>query len=175
MLDEIPVEVRAYLSAGDSIGHLEVTQKYPNVERTLASPEVRAAILRYLRSDEAWKEPNPGFMIGALTFLQGAASAKELPAVQGFVVHRNPWVRVRAYEYMMAVYYPAGDSASMVKMFEKMLVDPDEVVRVQAARWIQGVGVVAAMRGYLQNWIQRAPERMWDHQESFTIIQELLR
>ncbi|HYW41453.1 MAG TPA: hypothetical protein VE959_01270 [Bryobacteraceae bacterium] len=174
LFEQIPVEVRDYLTAGDGLAKASVKERYPNVQQTLASHECRAAVLRYLESDEPWKQPNVGFLINALAYLQAAANAKEAPVALKLAGYPNAWVRVRADEYLMGVYYPAGDRASMVKMYERMLNDSDEVVRVQAARWIKGTNAAAEMRGYLQDWISRAAERHWDHQESFTLVQEAL-
>jgi hypothetical protein len=175
MLEEIPVEVRDYLTAGDGLAQAAVVEKYPNVQRTLRTPATRAAILRYLASDEPWKDPTPGFTINALAFLQGSASAKEAPTIHGLLRHPNPWVRLRAYEYMMGVYYPASDRAAMITLFEEMIMDTDEINRVQSARWIKGVNAAPEMSGFLQGWIKTAVKRKWDHQESFEIVQGLLK
>jgi hypothetical protein len=175
MLQEIPVMVRDYLTAGDGLAQAAVQEKYPNVRQTLNAPETREAILRYLASDEPWKDPTPGFTINALGFLQGSASAKEVPSILKLQKHSNAWVRLRANEYMMAVYYPRHDRSSMVSLFQQMLMDTDEVVRVQAARWIKGVNVAPDMRGYLERWMKDAINRKWDTLESFEIIRESLK
>ncbi len=173
MLKEIPVEVRDYLTAGDGLAQAAVVEQYPNVRRVLDAPETRAAILRYLAGDGPWKDPAPGFTINALAFLQGAASAKEAPPLHNLMRHSNPWVRLRTYEYMMAVHYPLHDRAAMIKMFEEMMNDADEIVRVQAARWIKGVSAGHEMRGFLQGWMKTATDRKWDKLESFEMIRDL--
>lgn len=171
MIDEIPVEVRDYLTAGDGLAQAAVIERYPDVRRSLESPDVRAAILRYLASGEAWRDP--GFAINALAYLQGGASAKEVPAVRNLMTHPNPWVRVRACEYMLGVYYPAQDRVSMVSLFETMLNDKDEIVRVQGARWIRDFKAAPEMQSTLQNWLKIAAQRKWDGAESFQIVHSL--
>jgi len=173
MIDEIPVEVRQYLTAGDALAQASVEGKYPGVQATLRTPEVRQAILKYLNSKEAWDAP-PTFAVNALAFLVGDANAKELPLVRNLIAHPQPWVRVRAAQYRMAVYYPAGDRAAMVDLFEKMLVDEDDVVRLQAARWIRDFQAAAEMKPYLKRWTGIAAARGWTSTETFTIVATLL-
>jgi hypothetical protein len=63
----------------------------------------------------------------------------------------------------------------MVSLFQQMLMDSDEVVRVQAARWIKGLNVASDMRGFLQRWMKDAVDRKWDALESFEIVRESLK
>lgn len=174
MIEEIPAEVRQYLTAGDALGQASVEEKYPNIQKTLQAPEVRQAILRYLNSKEVWDAP-PGFAVNALAFLVGGANAKELPLVRNLVVHPQPWIRVRAAQYLMAVYYPARDRAAMTDLFEKMLLDEDEVVRLQAARWIRDFKTGADMKPYLEKWAGIAALRGWTGTESFGIVALMLK
>jgi hypothetical protein len=170
MLQEIPAEVREYLTAGDGLGVVSVIESHPNVERTLRTPEVRAAILRYLNSKEPWEDPAPTFTIKALAFLTGAASAKEAPQVRNLLAHPHPWVREKTAEYLMAVYFPANDRSAMTDLFQKMLLDDSEVVRVQAARWVRDFKAAAEMHDFLQKWVGMAAVRHWIGTESFEIV-----
>jgi len=173
LIDQIPTEVRDYLTAGDGLAKASVIEKYPNVEQTLHDPHVRAAIVEYLGSKEPWQD-EPGFTANALASLAPGASAKEAAIIRPLIKHPNPWVRLRVYEYMMAIHYPVRDQAAMVSLFQQMLVDGDEVVRVQGARWIQGLNLVQEMRPDLEQWMRMASKRKWDHGESFDLIQTML-
>ncbi|HEY3838009.1 MAG TPA: hypothetical protein VGL72_15620 [Bryobacteraceae bacterium] len=173
-IDQIPTEVRDYLTAGDGLAQFAVHEKYPHVEQTLNSAATRTAILEYLGSKEPWQDP-PTLTINAIAFLQTKATAKEAEIIRPLVGHANPWVRLKVHEYMMAVYYPAHDRAAMISLFEEMLGDRDELVRVQAARWIKALNFSGEMHDYLQQWTMRAEQRKWNQQESFGMIKEMLR
>jgi hypothetical protein len=63
----------------------------------------------------------------------------------------------------------------MAGLFRQMLADPDEIVRVRAARWIKALNLASGMRPALEEWSQSAREHKWDTQESFEIIQGLIK
>ena len=175
LFDQIPKQAREYLSAGESMAKAAVLEKYPDARRTLEAPATREAIVRYLASKEPWADPTLAFTMNALAYLQTVANAKEAQAIHPLIEYPNPWVRLRVYEYMMAIHYPPRDKPAMTDLFRQMLEDSDEIVRVQAARWISGLNLASEMRPALQEWIRTAPENKWDTQESFNIIQGLLK
>ena len=172
MLDQIPIEVRDYLTANDGLAQAAVKEKYPNLRQTLDAPETRAAIIRYLASREPWADKS-GFTRNVLGFLQNGASEEEAASIRPLLRHPDPWVRLRTYEYLMAIYYPPRDHQAMSNLFQEMLDDSDEIVRVQAARWIKGLNMSSEMHDFLQRWVKLAVERKWDTQESFSLIQAL--
>jgi hypothetical protein len=174
LINQIPTEVRDYPTAGDGLAKAAVQEKYANVETTLLAPARRAAIVQYLGSKEPQQDP-PSLTIDALAYLQRGASVKESATLLPPAQHPNAWVPLRVYEYMMAFHYPVRDEPSMVNLFVKMLADSDEVVRVQAARWIKGLNLAGRMRAALQQWTRQASARKWDQYESFESIQGLLR
>ena len=173
-IDQIPIEVRDYLTAGDGLAQFAVHEKYPNVEQTLHSASTRTAILNYLGSKEPWQDPT-SLTINAIALLQTKATERESVIIRPLVGHSNPWVRLRVHEYMMAVYYPAHAHGAMIEMMKEMLADHDEVVRVQAARWIKALNFGAEMREFLEQWRTRATQQKWNSQESYGIIQDILR
>jgi hypothetical protein len=174
LIDEIPIEVRQYLAASESLARAGVQEKYPGVKNTLQAPATRHAIVRYLASKEPWADPAPDLIMNALSFLLQGANAKELEAIHALIEYPNPWVRIRLCEYMMAIYYPAHDQAAMAGLFRQMLADPDEIVRVRAARWIKALNLASGMRPALEEWSQSAREHKWEGAESYQIIQGLL-
>jgi hypothetical protein len=174
LIDEIPVEVREYLSSSESLSKAAVQEKYPDVRRTLQAPATREAIVRYLGSKEPWAVPALAFTVNALAYLVQGANAKELAALRPLMDYPDARVRLRVCEYTMAVYYPARDKAAMATLFQRMLADPDEVVRVQGASWIEDLHLVSEMRAGLEEWTKSAREHKWDTQESYQIIQGLL-
>jgi hypothetical protein len=174
MIDQIPIEVRDYLTAGDGLGKAAVMQQHPQVEQTLRAPNTRVALVNYLSSREPWQDP-PALTIGALAHLQNGASEKESVKIRPLAKHPEALVRLRVDEYLMAIYYPGRDEAQMANLFQEMLQDRDEIVRVQSARWIQGLKLGPPMRVQLNQWAKLAVERKWDRYESFEIIQGLLK
>ncbi len=174
LIDQIPIEVRDYLTAGDGLGMVAVHEQYPHVDQVLRAPSTRVALLNYLASQEPWHDP-PGLTIGALVLLKNGASAAESQQLLHLLEHPIGLVRLRLYQYLVQIYYPSRNMPPMIAIFQKMLADPDEVVRVQAARWIQGFKLGAQMRPTLEQWTIIAAERKWNHGESYDIIQGLLR
>ena len=174
LIDQIPVEVREYLSESESLGKATVQRKYPGVKATLNAPATREALVRYLASKEPWADPAPAFIVNSLNFLERDANAKELAAIHPLIEYPEPRVRLRVCGYAMAVYYPPRDQEAMGTLIRQMLADPDEIVRVQAARWVRDFNMVSSMRPALQQWAQTAREHKWDTQESYKIIQGLL-
>ncbi len=166
--------LRDYLTAGDGLAQAAVREKYPDLQHTLDAPETRTAILHYLASREPFRDKS-GLTMNALGFLQSGASEKELAGIRTLTKHSDPWVRVKTYEYQMAIYYPARDRKSMANLFQEMLNDSDEVVRVQSARWIKNLNMSSEMHDFLQSWVKLAIDHKWDMQESFAIVQQLLK
>ena len=172
---ELPADIKEYLSAGDGLGRKAAEANHPGLQKKLESAETRAAILKYLASDDPWHESNPGIVINALGLIQKGASASEIPLVRPLVLHPEGMVRLGAYDFLFAVYYPAGDRASMINLLQSMLLDSHDMVRSQAAQYVKGLKVPAELKPFLERWIKLAPARGWQKQESFELIERLLK
>ena len=170
---EIPQEVQEYLTAGDGLGRKAVEAQHPDVKRKLQSPETREKLMAYLASEEPWKDA-PGFTINALGVVQTGAKAGEAETIRPLLLHPEGMVRGKAYEFLMAIYYPAGERGSMLTLFQSMLMDSDGMVRAQGAQFIKGMKGQAELKPFLERWLKLAPARGWDKHESFENVQNLV-
>lgn len=172
-MQDIPLEVQEYLSAGDGLGQVAVEEAHPNVKATLNAPETRNALLRYLASDDPWVTPTPGFSVNALTFVLSGATPEEAEFVRPLLLHPVPEVRVRAYNFLVAV--AAGDRGMLVALLQSMLLDSDDMVRVAGVRHIERTETAGQLRTFLQRWMKLAPARGWEGEESYELLEQLLR
>jgi hypothetical protein len=173
-MQDIPLEVREYLTAGDGLGQIAVQEAHPDVKQTLNDPRTRAAILRYLATDEPWQEPPPSFLINALGFLQSGAMATEIPVVRPYLLHSTAVVRLRAYEFLLGVYFRDPARPPLLLTLQAMLMDRDDVVRAQGARYVKRANAVGELKEFLRRWHTLAPSRGWQTTESYELVGQLL-
>ncbi len=164
--DEIPEDVREYLLGGDGLGRVTVMEQHPGVQARLKRPEVQATLYRYLASQEPWQEEIPALAMAALDALLATPTANGAQSVEKLKRHPNPGVRVKVYRYLFAAVYPR-DREAMSSVLVDMLADDSETVRLDAAHFIKNLKLEAEMRTLLVHWLRLAPERKYDHGESF--------
>ena len=174
-MEEIPSEIRAYLSTNDSLFRVQIAQHYPGLQQTLNDPASRKAILNWLASDEAWDPTVSGFTSNSLEFLRAGAVEDEAQIVRGFLLHSDPQVRLRAYEFLLTLYFPDKNREAMFLLLHSMLSDTDDMVRTQAARYIERANAGTDLKDFLQRWYKTAPDRGWDGTESFELVEHLLQ
>jgi len=172
---EIPEEVKAYLISPNVLLREQVRQRYPNIDQIMADPETQKTILSWLQSQDAWEEPNAELVMRCLDFLQEQASAQPAPTVKTFLMHSNAFVRLRAFEFLLMLYFPDKNREALFLLLHNMLFDPDNTVRNSAAAYIERANAVPELREFLQQWLKVAPGRGWEKTESFERVQELLR
>lgn len=146
----IPPEVYEYLSTGDRLGQVAVEEAHPNVKETLNAPQTRQALLHYLAGDDPWTTPSPGFAVNAITFLMSGAKAEEAPFVRPLVMHRQPEVRVRAYDFLVVL--AATDRAALLILLQTMLLDPNDMIRSAGMRHIRRTGTQGDLAPFLERW-----------------------
>jgi hypothetical protein len=173
-MQQLPADVREYLTAGDALGIRAVEEKHPNIRQKLKSPEIRAALFRYLSSDEPWQGDHPGAVISALKVVHSGAAAAEIPLVRPLVMHPEGTVRLQVYQFQMAVYYP-DQREPLLALLQAMLLDDHDAVRAQAARYIEGLEAPPELRPFLERWLRLAPGRGWDKHDSFGMIRNLIK
>jgi len=173
-MQKIPAEVREYLTAGDGLARKAVQAEHPDIKQKLESPEVRAALLQYLGGEEPWQDPDPGFTINAFGVVQTGAKAEEAGSIRPLLMHREGRVRLGAYHFLMAIYYPAGERGSMLTLLQTMLLDPDAMVRAQGAQYIKGLKGQDEVKPFLERWVKLAPSKGWDHDDGFEAVRRLL-
>jgi ADP-ribosylglycohydrolase len=173
-MQAIPAEVREYLSTSDSLYRAQVVQRYPDLQQTLNDPATRKAILDWLTSDEAWEPSLSSFTSNSLALLRVGAAQEEAQIVRSFLLHPDPWVRLSAYDFLLTLYFPDRNREAMFLLLHGMLSDNDDMVRAQAARYIERADAVDELRDFLQRWYKEAPGRGWADTESFELVGGLL-
>jgi hypothetical protein len=173
-MEAIPPEVREYLSTKDALFRAHVVQRYPVLDQVLNSPATRKALLDWLASDAAWNPTISSFTSNCLEFLRVGAAEGEAQTVRAFLLHPDPYVRLRAYEFLLTLYFPDKNREAMLLLLQGMLSDNDDVVRAQAASYIERADAVSELKDFLQQWYKSAPLRGWARTESFELIERLL-
>ncbi len=175
MQEQIPIEVREHLSAGDGLGKAAVAERYPDIQATLNNPKTRVAILNYLASDDAWKDSSTGFTMKCIEFLRSGATQQEAHLVRTFLLHADHYVRLRAYEFLMTFYFPDKNREAMFVLLQNMILDDHDAVRTQGARFIERANVGVEFRPFLKRWRKTAAGKGWEGKESVEIIDRLLK
>lgn len=173
-MQEIPAEVREYLSVNDSLARLQLFQDHPGLKDLLEASGTRAALLDWLGGEEAWEESRSTFVVSCLELLRSTAQPSDEQIVRAFLLHPNPFVRLRAYELLLTLYYPETNRNAMFLLLHGMLSDADDRVRVSAAAYIQGIGAAGELKSFLERWLKLAPERGWQGTESYELVERLL-
>jgi len=173
-MDDLPIEVRAFLSTNDSLAQAELAQRYPDLNATLADPAVRAAVLAWLADDDAWVEANAHITLNALRYLRSAADPGEAQAIRPFLLHPQPRVRLAAYEFLLTLYYPDKNREALLQLLQNMLSDSQDAIRAAGARYAQQADVTPELHSFLQRWQKTAGGQGWTDTESFELVQRLL-
>ncbi len=174
-MESFPDQVKEYLASDDALVRKQLFQREPGLQQTLADPETRAAILNWLADDQAWEPSVEGLIQNCLIFLQGDASVSEDKTVRSFLLHPNPYVRLRAYEFLLSLYFPDKNREALFLLLHGMLSDSDDAVRTQAARYIERAGAVEELSQFLERWYKTAPNLGWEGTESFELVGRLLQ
>jgi len=174
-MQEIPAGVREYLASDDALIRAQLLHINPNLKQTLEDPQTRTAILNWLASDEAWDSALSGFVLNCLGFLRSGAAVSEDQIVRTFLLHPDPYVRLRAYEFLLTLYFPDRNREAMFLLLHGMLSDSADAVRAQAVRYIERANAVAELRGSLERWYKRAQNLGWTGTESFELVEHLLK
>ncbi len=174
-MQQIPAEVREYLSTNDTLYRAQLSQRYPHLHDTLAAPTTQTAVLNWLTSDEAWDQSLSGFVVNCLMFLRSDATSEKAQIARNFLVHADPYVRLQAYEFLLTLYFPNNNPEALLMLLQTMLLDADDGVRAQAASYIERANAVSELRGFLNSWLKGAQSRGWAGAESFELVERLLQ
>ena len=174
-MQQIPAEVREYLSTNDTLYRAQLSQRYPHLPDTLTAPTTQTAVLNWLSSDEAWDQSLNGFVVNCLMFLRSDATPEKAQIVRNFLVHADPYVRLHAYEFLLTLYFPNNNPEALLMLLQTMLLDADDSVRAQAASYIERANAVAELRDFLKSWLKGAQSRGWAGSESFELVEHLLQ
>lgn len=174
-MQAIPAEIREYLSTNDSLVRAQLAQRYPDLDRTLNAEETRVSVLNWLASNEAWSENMSHFTMNSLKYLRSKASTEAAPVVRAFLLHPSAQVRLAAYEYLLTLYYPDKNREALLQLLQNMLMDRDELIRVEGARYVEQSQTADDLNDFLKRWDQTAAVRGWENTESHELVQRFLK
>ncbi|RIK44206.1 MAG: hypothetical protein DCC55_03180 [Chloroflexi bacterium] len=149
-------------------------QRHPDLNQSLRDPSTRAALLEWLASDAARDPAQSGTVANTLEFLRIGATPTEAMTIRPFLLHPDPFVRLRAYEFLLTLYFPDKNREAMLLLFHNMLTDRDEAVRSLAVSYIERANAVAELRGVLETWLQTARQQGWENTETLELVERLL-
>jgi hypothetical protein len=173
-MPEIPEDVKAYLVSHNVLAREQLHQQYPNLEQLMGDPQTRKTILDWLASEEAWADSSAVLAMRCLEFLQNGATEDEAPIVKTFLLHSNTFVRLRAFEFLLTLYFPDKNREAMFILLHSMLFDPDDTVRVSGVSYIERANAIGELKEFLQRWIKVAASRGWENTQSYELIEQLL-
>lgn len=170
----IPADVRRYLAAGDSLARAQVTSDHPDVGDRLADPRTRESVLAWLRSDEATQPEASHLVAGCLTFLRPAAEPAEVSAVRPFTLHPDAVIRLRAFEFLLTLYFPDRNREALLMVLQAMLADAADPVRTLGMRYVERADAAGELDTYLRGWVREAPAKGWHTGEAAELAPRLL-
>lgn len=174
LLEQIPKEVKEFIATNSAIYRTQVLQQYPHLAELLGDEKVRETVLTWLATDEAHDKANAEFAMNCLKFIRAGAIQSEAPVVRTFLLHDDPLVRLRAYEFLLTLYFPDKNIEAMFLLLHSMLSDENDTVRKLAARYIERADAVDELRTFLERWYKDAPKFGWESTESYELVGQLL-
>lgn len=173
-LADLPDAVRDYLSSGDSLYRATLQQQYPNLQRVLTRADARSAVATWLAGEEALRDELAEVAANALEFIRPAARAADASIARRFVLHPHALVRLRADELLLTLYFRNRNREATLLLLQSMLLDPADLVRAQAVRHAERVGVDSTLRTLLQGWLNLARAQGFAATESAELAERLL-
>ncbi len=107
--------------------------------------------------------------------MRSKAQESEAAAVKPFLMHPDSFVRLKAYEFLLTLYFPDRNREAMFLLFNGMLSDREDQIRAQAARYIQRANAVADLKDFLSRWLKQASRQGWETTESYELVEQLLQ
>lgn len=174
-MTNIPNDVKQYLASEDPLYRAHLLEQHPSLQRTLEDPATRDLIVGWLSSDEAHEKQFTELAGACLKFLRPNARPEKAPVIRTFLLHPNALVRLRAYEFLLTLYFPDKNREAMVLMLHSMLSDRDDTIRSQGARYIERAGVAPELKDFFRHWKEMAVSQGWQGTESFELVEGLLK
>lgn len=172
-MQDIPDQVLQYLSTKDSIVRAQIADQNPGLQQTLNDPATRTAILKWLGTEAAWEPSVADLVIACLEILRGG-SVEDAQIIRPFVLNPNSFVRIGAFEFLLALYYPDKNLDALLLVFQNMLSDQSDKVRSLAAHYIENINITSELKEFLERWYKNARNRGWEVTESFERIGRIL-
>jgi hypothetical protein len=173
-MTRLPDDLAQYFATGDELARASVVEQHPGLPAALGTAETRARLLDWLSDEEPWQEDRTEMLVQVLQFLRGTASEADAPRVKPFLLHPRDRVRLRAYEFLTALYFPDRNREALFLLLNGMLSDEGDDVRAAGAAYAQRAGAVPELRDFLTRWRALAPARGWTGTQSYELVTRLL-
>lgn len=170
----VPQGMLEYLTAADLLARDNVLRRHPGLRELLDSPSARQGLSEWLGSDEAWAGPSAAAVEGAIDYLRQSALPDGAAIMKPFVLHPSERVRLRAYEFLLGLYFPDRNPDAVFMLLAGMLSDESDMVRAAGAAYVQRVGATGELRPFLERWRNTAEARGWAATESYGLVAGLL-
>ena len=170
----VPTEVQSFLMSSDALARAELVHRHPNLLQVLNSSETRAALVEWLSGDEPYQAGNDELTANVLAHLRASAQDSDVPFVKPLLLHSSPLVRLRAYEFLLTLYFPDKNREAMFLLLNSMLTDMEETVRTEAAAYIRRAGAANELRPFLQRWLKNMKANNLEQSESYEQVKQLV-
>lgn len=167
---DVPEHVVQYLANAGSLARARIEHEHPELPEQLASAEVRGKLLDWLAGAEAREPGAAGLVASTLETLRPHAQPAEATTIRPFTLHDQPLVRLRAYEYLLTLYFPDRNREALMLVLQSMLSDPDDGVRRLGARYVDRADAGAELRAFLTLWVAQAQDRGWDTGQAYELV-----
>jgi hypothetical protein len=169
---DLPDSVTMYLASDSALFRSQLRQDHPELDQQLAAPETRRAMLHWMQSDDRTPD-DPDLIATILGHLRAGADQSEADTIRPFTLHATPLVRLRAFEFLMTLYFPSENRPALLALLQTMLVDDDDGVRAAAARYVERADAAVNLAAYLRQWLGTAEGRGWVGTESHRLVSRL--
>ncbi len=173
-MNEVPDEVKQYILATDAMTRGRIAEQHPDVVRKLEQPSTRAGMLEFLANPSAFSAGALSLATGYLAYLGHAPAAAEAPIVRSHLLHPATPVRLKAYEYLLMLYFPDKNRDAMYLLLQQMLQDPQDQVRAAAARYVESTSTLDQFRPTLARWLDVAAQRGWAGGDAHEKIERMI-
>ena len=162
---DLPDPVMEYLASDSAIYRTQLRRDHPELDQQLGSSETRQAMLRWLGSEDRTPD-EPDLIATVLGHMRADAQESEAETIRPLTLHAAPVVRLRAFEFLLTLYFPTANRPALIALLQTMLVDDADEVRAAAARYVERADAAGDLASYLRQWLGAAEARGWVGTES---------
>lgn len=170
----VPQGMLEYLAVADLLAREDVLRRNPELREFLGSQAARQGVSEWLASDGAWAGPSAAAVEGALDYLRQSAVPDDAAIVKPILLHPAERARLRAYEFLLGLYFPDRNPDAVFLLLTGMLSDESDMVRSAGAVYVERVGATGQLRTFLERWRNMAQARGWAGTESYEQVARLL-
>jgi hypothetical protein len=166
--------VLEYLDARDALTREAVFRRHPALRDAVGTPGLRSELVEWLGTDPPWQPEQAERTARAIDLVRSGEAEDDAPTIKPFLLHPAERVRLRAYEFLLGLYFPDRNPDAVFLLLTGMLSDESEMVRSSGAAYVARVGARDQLRPFLQRWLAMAAARGWQGSESHDLVTRLL-